>query len=698
MTAKTRIIFKIFLTIALVFVTGLFFSTGNPVEAAEIISTDWVLNSNKSKLTVSDVTDGGVATISYSDISSNASDNSVTLKISNYDIVDNRLSIKYQADFPVSGNNITIEISYSSGSDENTGEDYEGGKILVGWFENWNVESGKTRDGYDLITLDFSSYTNGKTVNGIVFTFAYSGTSTLKTINFLGVDFHPDGVTPQFVTDAPITEGSVYLGLWTPDAEVGNMQYSTAENGDTTIHYSAAPNGKSRIVAPLYGHDLTLLPTLKIKYSCTKSFNLAVYINGTSTSLLSYTNITDNDGYIELDLSKTTEKLCIIVDRENYCDKSTYPSSDPTKDIYLEFYFIDQQDKEIKVHSVANNNGGNSNSGSGNEDTGSESGSTTPTTPSTGNITIAEFTNKKSEAGNLETSLVDGTHVFYFPSAPTSKSRVYAEVSGHSYAAYPTLQITYSCTKSFNLAVYVNGTSNSLIYYIEYKDNTGVITLDLAGKGDVTELVIMVDRNGKHDPSSYTEDDPTKTVYLKFEFLDANGNPAGSDNGNSNPESGNDNTEGGNQGTGSESGSTPTPSGDVIIGSWENDSAGNMQYSINSEGQTVINFSSEPTGKSRIFATVTGHDVSSYPILQIKYSCTKEFNMAVYINGTSTSLLSYADISDNNGIIELELTTDMEEIYLMIDRSGYHNSDTYTEDDPTKTIYLEFTFLSSKGD
>ena len=683
MSNRIKVLLSITLTFVLCLVFCLMPNKSTLVEAAET-PTDWVLHSNPSSLTVSDAADGGVATVSYTSLSNDANANMATLKISNYDIVDNRLSIKYQADFPVGGQNITIELSYTSGSDTNTGEDYEGGKVLVGWFENWNVETGKTRDGYNFITLDFSSYTGDKTINGIVFTFSYAGTATAtKTINFLGVDFHPDGVTPQFVTDGPIAEGSIYLGTWVPDAEVGNMEYSTTEDGNTTIHYSAQPNGKSRIVAPLTGHDLTLLPVLKVKYSCTKSFNLAIYINGTSTSLLSYTNITDNNGEIELELTKTMEKLCIIVDRSNYCDASTYPSSDPTKDIYLEFYFVNQEGKEIKVHSVANNSsgtisGGGSGSGSGSESgSGSGSGSTTP--PATGPVTVGEFTDKKSEAGNLETRYVDGKYEFYLPGAPTSKSRVYASVSGHTYAAYPTLQITYSSTKAFNLGVYVNGTSDSLLYFVHYTDHEGVITLDLKGK-NVTELVIMVDRDGKEDESTYS-DGLGKTVYLQFEFLDAEGNPAGS----------------GSSGSGSGSGSgstTPPASGNVVIGSWENESAGNMQYSVNNEGQTVIYFASEPTGKSRIYATVTGHNASDYPILQIKYSCTKEFNFSVYINGTSTSLLSYTNITDNNGVIELQLTQEMREIYIMVDRNGRHNPDTYTSDDPTKTVYLEFIFIN----
>ena len=164
----------------------------SPVTAEEMVSTNWVVNPGAPDLTVSNVSDGGVATVSYYKVPSDSALNSVTVKVSNYDIVDDYLSIKYSADFPVSGTNITINISYSSGSDESTGEDYEGGTVLTGWFENWNVEKGKSRDGYDMITMNIGTYTAGKTVNGIIFSFSYAGnTSTAKTIQFLGIDLHP---------------------------------------------------------------------------------------------------------------------------------------------------------------------------------------------------------------------------------------------------------------------------------------------------------------------------------------------------------------------------------------------------------------------------------------------------------------------------------------------------------------------------
>ena len=121
-----------------------------------------------------------------------------------------------------------------------------------------------------------------------------------------------------------------------------------------------------------------------------------------------------------------------------------------------------------------------------------------------------------------------------------------------------------------------------------------------------------------------------------------------------------------------------------------------MQYSVNEDGKTVINFSEAPTGKSRIYAEVTGHSASDYPILAVKYSCTKELNLAVYINGTSIAVLSYSNIVNNEGVLYLALEEDVTSLYIMVDRNGQHNPDTYTEQDSTKTVYLEFVFLSEQ--
>ena len=654
------------------------------VSAQETVKPSWVVNSSAPNLTVSGISDGGVGKISYYTVPGNSLLNEVTIPVKNYDIVDNYLSIKYKADFPVTGTNITIYLDYLAGADTATGEDYPAGSVLVGWFENWNVEKGKTRDGFDFITVDTGTYTTDKTVSGVKLSFSYSGSATVaKNLELLGIDFHPEGKTPKFVTDSAPTEGSIVLETWVPDAEVGNMQYSTAENGDTTIYYASKPTGKSRIVAPITGHEVDLLPQLKISYSCLKDFNLAVYINGTSEVLQGYTAITDNEGYIIFDLTKTMTKLCIIVDRSNYCDSSTYTTEDPTKTINLQFAFIDASGKEIKVVSVANNNSESIGGGSGGDsgESGNQGGNNTPNV--TGGITIGAWS-PDSGAGNIQYSKDEaGRTVIHYPAAPTGKGRIIASVSGHSLAKYPTLKVTYSCTKAFNLAIYVNGTSKSLLSYTHIIDNEGFLLVDIAKReADMTKLCIIVDRIDYYDPSTYTAEDPTKTIYFTFEFLDKDGNVAGSGS--------EDNGEGGGN-------NTPEVMGEITMGAWEENSGiGNTQYGKDENGRTVIRYDAEPTGKARIYSKIEGHTLSKYPILKVSYSCAKAFNLAIYINGTSKSLLSYTDITDNEGVLLLDLNeigVDVSEIYIMVDRSGYHDASTYA-DGQGKTVYLTFEFLS----
>ena len=667
--------------------------------AAEIITTDWVVNKNAKNLTVSDMADGGVATVTYYSLPSNVSNNSVTLKITNYDINDNTLSIKYDSNFPVTGQNIQVEISYSSGSDENTGEDYEGGKVLTGWFDNWNVESGKTRDGHDLITMNISSYIGSKTINGIIFTFSYAGNSSeAKIINFLGVDFHPAARTPQFVTDGPIAEGSIILGKWEPDSEIGNMEYSTLENGDTTIHYSSKPTGKARITAPITGHELDLLPTLKIKYSCTKAFNLAVYYNGTSSELMPYTNFTDNDGEIELTLPKTLTKLCILVDRSSYCDSSTYPSSDPTKDVNLQFYFVEPSGREIKVVSVANNNS-SSNTGSGSD---------TPSTPSTG-LSIGAW-QPDSSAGIIQYSTeADGRTKIYFSQDPAGgKGRIYAPVTGHSLSQYPVLKITYSATNEFNLAVYGNSTSKTINTYTDYTETEGILYFDLTViGGDLTKLYLIVDRadgsSAHYNPNTYNETTPTKTIYFSFEFLTQ---MPGTDEEPEQPETPvnpdvpvvPENPEQPGQG---ETPNIPgtSPAGNIEISDFVADSSSkDVNVSTNEEGQTVVYYESAPTGKGLISANVTGHTTEEYSKLRIYYSCTKTFNLALYINITDGSYIYYKNYS-GEGYIDVDISkiSAVNIIYLYVDRGGSslkYDASTYTGADPTKTVYLSFEFLA----
>ena len=65
--------FKFLLSLCLTFVLCLVFclmsNNSEIVEAAET-PTDWVLHANPSSLTISDTADGGVATVSYTSLSS----------------------------------------------------------------------------------------------------------------------------------------------------------------------------------------------------------------------------------------------------------------------------------------------------------------------------------------------------------------------------------------------------------------------------------------------------------------------------------------------------------------------------------------------------------------------------------------------------------------------------------------------------
>ena len=689
---KTRI--KVLLSILTTFIFMFIVAISSNVEAAEIVTTDWIVNSGAKDLTVTNVEEGGVATVSYYTVSSN---NIVTLRVTNYDINDNTLSIKYDSNFPVSGTNIQVEISYSSGSDENTGEDYEGGKVLTGWFDNWNVESGKTRDGHDLITMDISSYIGSKTINGIIFTFSYAGNSSeAKTINFLGVDLHPAARTPQFVTDGPIAEGSIVLGKWEPDSEVGNMEYSTLENGDTTIHYSSKPTGKARIVAPITGHELDILPTLKIKYSCTKAFNIAVYYNGTSSSLLSYTNITDNDGEIVLELPKTLTKLCILVDRLDYCDSSTYPSSDPTKDVHLQFYFVESSGREIKVVSVADNNS-SSNTGSG---SGSGSEPDTPTdTPTTG-LSMGAW-QPDSGAGIIQYSTEsDGRTKIYFSEDPVGgKGRIYAPVTGHSLSQYPTLRITYSATNEFNLAVYGNSTSKTIKTYTDYTEKEGVIELDLSViGGDLTKLYLIVDRadgSAKYNPNSYNEENPTKTIYFTFEFIKESSDE---------PEQGETpvDPDAPVEPENPEQGETPVePSVSSATFSQfykyadKDDETGNMEYNMTESGEASFYYPAAPTGKGRVLTDVTGHDVSEHQYLKITYSATNDFSLYLWVNATSGTTAFQGDVTGNEGVIYIDLSANVTKLCFVVDR--YFNEETYNETTPDKTINLKLEFVNTKA-
>lgn len=354
MRNKTKLVTGLCLSTALCVGFGL--STLS-ASAAESYGETWVVNANATDLTVSNVSAGGVGTISYytvpeEDITANSTDdyvyNSVMIPVSNYDASTGYLSIKYDADFDVSGHNVTVWANYAAGTDE-SGNDYEAGMVLTGWFVNWNVTDGKAIDGYSYKTINVGNYTGSKDITGITLNFSYEGDTTVaKTIDLMGMMFHAKGETPTFVTDpkdpiieAPVassTESAVTIGDWA--IEGGNISVTKDANGKTIASFTTTPSGKNRFYAAVTGHDVTTLPKLKVTYSCTKDFNLAVYMNGTSTSLQGYTNMTAGDGTVTFDLGSTVASLYIMVDRDSYMDSSTY--ADGTgKTVTLDFAFVD---------------------------------------------------------------------------------------------------------------------------------------------------------------------------------------------------------------------------------------------------------------------------------------------------------------------------------------------------------------------
>ncbi len=186
---------------------------GKTAQAEESFGGDWTAH-EKSAIEISGVEEGGVGTISYRTVPKEDGSkefpygnpdgpvyNSVRIPCKGYDIADDRVSIKYAADFPVGGKNITVYAALTAdvGSD---GGDLAAEDELIGWFENWNVSSGQTQDGYKYVTIDHANYTDFRTVSGIVLQFNYEGDVTRdKTMRVLGMDFHAAGEKPVFATD-----------------------------------------------------------------------------------------------------------------------------------------------------------------------------------------------------------------------------------------------------------------------------------------------------------------------------------------------------------------------------------------------------------------------------------------------------------------------------------------------------------------
>ncbi len=174
-------------------------------KAEETFGQGWTTHAN-AQLSLKDIQEGGVGTVSYytvpaEDGLTDPVNNSVFIPCSGYDLADDRVSIKYDADFPITGQNITVYTSLSAdvGAD---GSDLPAEYKLIGWFENWNVTTGQCEDGYNYITINHAEYSGTRTVNGVVLQFNYAGdTQIKKTMRLLGVDLHSSASTPLFATD-----------------------------------------------------------------------------------------------------------------------------------------------------------------------------------------------------------------------------------------------------------------------------------------------------------------------------------------------------------------------------------------------------------------------------------------------------------------------------------------------------------------
>ncbi len=173
--------------------------------AQEAFATDWVAHEN-SDLTLGEIKEGGVGTISYYTVPTEVADwapvnNSVYIPCRGYDLADDTISIKYEANFPTTGQNITVYASLSAdvGAD---GSNLSAEYALIGWFENWNVKTGTCEDGYGYISINHSEYTGSRTIDGVVLQFNYAGdTQEEKKLRLLGVDLHSSAELPVFVTD-----------------------------------------------------------------------------------------------------------------------------------------------------------------------------------------------------------------------------------------------------------------------------------------------------------------------------------------------------------------------------------------------------------------------------------------------------------------------------------------------------------------
>ncbi len=269
---------------ACLFAGGALFATKTPSDGisarAETFSADWEVHED-SEISVSDTRAGGVGTIVYRTVPKEDGSaeypygnpdgpirNSVRIPCRGYDISDDRISIKYEADFPVGGQNIALYASLSEdvGTD---GNDLPAGDALIGWFENWNVVSGQSKDGYKYITVDHANYTDFRTVNGLILQFNYEGDpGTDKTIRLLGVDIHPSTEMPSFVTDPQP------FSLSEPVAE-GCTAEETDEGG-----WKISLSGKGTLSFQAEHWDPTLADRLAVDYAAFDGASMTPVLDG----------------------------------------------------------------------------------------------------------------------------------------------------------------------------------------------------------------------------------------------------------------------------------------------------------------------------------------------------------------------------------------------------------------------------------
>lgn len=205
----------------------------------EVLSPEWEISETAIDLMVEDTEPGGVGYISYRNVPYETGDerirNSIVIPVENYDVANEVVSIKYRTNIDTSGKNITLFALVKDLNLETN--EIEVNRVLFGWFQNWNVISGKTEDGYDLITADHKHYTKAGTVVGLVINFGFVPSSGfLAYMSFLGIDFHKKSEKPVFATDpkpASVDEPTV----------IGDGYNLTSYNDGWKVDVSADANG-----------------------------------------------------------------------------------------------------------------------------------------------------------------------------------------------------------------------------------------------------------------------------------------------------------------------------------------------------------------------------------------------------------------------------------------------------------------------